>query len=61
MAENASETGEALMMNKILLKPVKENEEIRKYVQGLLDEGSIRESLSMYIVPTVLTPKKYGE
>ena len=37
-----------------------ENEEIGKQVQGLLDKGLIRESLSPYEVPAVLTPMKDG-
>ena len=39
----------------------KDNEEIRKQVQKLLDKGLIRESLSPCAAPTVLAPKKGGE
>eukprot|EP00253_Pinus_taeda_P019922 PITA_19922 len=39
----------------------KDNEEIRKQVQELLDKGLIRESLSSCAVPTVFAPKKGGE
>eukprot|EP00253_Pinus_taeda_P031637 PITA_31637 len=38
----------------------KDNEEIRKQVQELLDKGLIRESLSLCAIPTVLAPKKGG-
>eukprot|EP00253_Pinus_taeda_P025282 PITA_25282 len=37
-----------------------ENEEIKKQVQELLDNGLIKESLSPCAVPTVLSPKKDG-
>jgi hypothetical protein len=37
-----------------------ENEEVKKQVQELLDKGLIRESLSMCVIPTVLSPKKDG-
>lgn len=39
----------------------KENEKIRKNVQGLFVKGLIKESLSLCIVPTVLSPNKGGE
>ena len=37
-----------------------ENEEVKKQVQELLDKGLIRESLSPFTVPTMLSPKKDG-
>lgn len=39
----------------------KDNEEIRKQVQELLDKGLIRESLRPCVFPMVLAPKKGGE
>ena len=39
----------------------KDNEEVRKQVQELLDKGLIRECLSPCVVPTVFSPKKGGE
>ncbi|XP_051142151.1 uncharacterized protein LOC127259052 [Andrographis paniculata] len=36
----------------------KESEEIRRQVQGLLDKGWVRESLSLCVVPVLLVPKK---
>jgi hypothetical protein len=35
-----------------------ENEEVKRQVQDLLDKGLVRESLSPYVVPTVLSLKK---
>jgi len=40
---------------------LKDNEEIRKQVQELLDKGLVRESLSPCVVPIVLAPKQGGE
>jgi hypothetical protein len=37
-----------------------ENEEAKRQVQDLLDKGLVRESLSLCVVLTVLSPKKYG-
>jgi hypothetical protein len=37
-----------------------ENEEVKKQVQELMDKGLVRESLSPYVVLTVLSPKKDG-
>ena len=39
----------------------RENEEIKNQIQKLLDKGLIKESLSPYTVPTVLSLKKDGE
>jgi hypothetical protein len=35
-----------------------ENEEVKRQVQELVDKGLVRESLSLCVVPTVLSPKK---
>jgi hypothetical protein len=37
-----------------------ENEEVKRQVQDLMDKGLIQESLSPYVAPIVLIPKKYG-
>jgi hypothetical protein len=34
--------------------------EIQRQVQELLDNGYVRESLSPYVVPVILVPKKNG-
>jgi len=38
----------------------KENEEIKKQVQEILDKGLIKEILSPCVVPTIISPKKDG-
>jgi hypothetical protein len=38
----------------------RENEEVKRQVQDLLDKGLVKESLSLCDVPTVLSPKKDG-
>jgi hypothetical protein len=38
----------------------RENDEVKRQVQELLDKGLVRESLSPCVVPTVLSPKKDG-
>jgi hypothetical protein len=37
-----------------------ETKEIQRQVQELLDHGYVRESLSPYVVPVILVPKKNG-
>jgi hypothetical protein len=37
-----------------------ENEEVKRQVQDLVEKGLVREILSPCVVPTVLSPKKYG-
>ena len=39
----------------------RENEEIKRQVQDLLNKGLVRESLSPCAIPTILSPKKDGE
>lgn len=53
--------GESLTNKLAYQMSPKDNKEIRKQVQKLLDKGMIRESLSPCVVPTVLAPKKGGE
>eukprot|EP00253_Pinus_taeda_P027019 PITA_27019 len=53
--------GESFSNKAAYIMSPKDNEEVRKQVQELLDKGLIRESLSPCAVPTVLAPKKGGE
>jgi hypothetical protein len=51
----------AIIPNKAAYKLTpQENEEVKRQVQNLMDKGLVRESLSPCVVPTVLSPKKYG-
>ena len=52
----------AILPNKVAYRLTpQENEEVKKQVQGLLDKGLIKKSLSPCAVPVVLSPKKGGE
>jgi hypothetical protein len=52
---------EASLLNKAVYRLTpQENEKVKSQVQELLNKGLVRESLSPYAVPTVLSPKKYG-
>ena len=52
----------ASLPNKVAYRLTRqENEEVRKQVQGLLDKGLIKKSLSPCAVLAVLTTKKGGE
>ena len=37
-----------------------ENEEIKQHVQELLEKGLVKTSLSPFVVPTIVSPKKAG-
>ena len=52
--------GESLPNKAMYRLTPRENEEVKNQVQELLDKGLVRESLSPCVVPTVLSPKKYG-
>eukprot|EP00253_Pinus_taeda_P036392 PITA_36392 len=53
--------GASLPNKATYIMSLKDNEEIRKQVQELLDKGLIREILSPCAVPIVVAPKKGGE
>jgi len=38
----------------------RENEEIRKQVHAMLEKGLVKKSLSPYVIPSMLSPKKDG-
>ena len=49
----------ASLPNKVVYRLTpQENEEVKRQVQDLLDKGLVRESLSLCVVPTVLSSKK---
>jgi hypothetical protein len=51
----------AILPNKVVYKLTpRENEEVKKQVQDLMDKGLVRERLSPCVVPIVLSLKKYG-
>jgi hypothetical protein len=51
----------ASLLNKAVYRLTpQENEEFKRQVQGLLDKGLVRESLSPCVVPTILSLKKDG-
>jgi hypothetical protein len=51
----------ARLLNKAAYRlMLQENEEVKRQVQELLDQGLVRESLSLCDVPTILSPKKDG-
>jgi hypothetical protein len=52
--------GESLPNKTMYILTPQKNEEVKKQVQYLMDKGLIREILSPCVVPTVLSPKKYG-
>jgi hypothetical protein len=52
--------GESLSNKAAYRLTPQENEEVKRQVQDLLDKGLVKESLSLCVVPTVLSPKKDG-
>jgi hypothetical protein len=52
--------GESLPNKETYRLTPRENEEVKRQVQDLMDKGLVRESLSPCVVPTVLSPKKDG-
>jgi hypothetical protein len=52
--------GEILLNKETYRLTPQENEEVKKKFQDLMDKGLIRERLSPCVVPTVLSPMKYG-
>ena len=54
-------TSEAMLPNKAAdrMSP-KKHEEFQRQVNELVEKGPIQESMSLYVVPTLLVPKKDG-
>jgi hypothetical protein len=52
--------GESLPNKEAYILTPRENEEVKNQVQDFLDKGLVKESLSPFAVPTVLSPNKDG-
>ncbi|KAI5657893.1 hypothetical protein M9H77_26686 [Catharanthus roseus] len=51
----------AVLLNRLAYRsPPEKTKELRRQVEDLLSKGYVRESLSPYVVPVLLNPKKYS-